>query len=55
MLLDLAACYDRLSADNGYFFRLITEGWEPELHDRLRAGKLPAARPGIENPVFSAA
>lgn len=56
MLLDLAACYERLSADNGYFYRLITEGWEPELHERLRAGSsLIAARPAVDNPVFSAA
>lgn len=37
MLLDLAACYARLAAGNGYFFRLITEGWEPALHERLAA------------------
>jgi len=56
MLLDLSACYERLAADNGYFFRLITEGWEPQLHDRLRAAsRVPGARAAIDSPVFSAA
>lgn len=47
MLLDLAACYRRLSADNGYFFRLITEGWEPALHARLQADAGAAAMPQL--------
>jgi hypothetical protein len=57
MLLDLAACYARLSAGNGYFFRLITEGWEEALHLRLAAAPppLPVAEPDGRRAVSDAA
>jgi hypothetical protein len=38
MLLDLRECYARLRAGNGYFYRLVTEGWEEALHTRLARG-----------------
>lgn len=60
MLLDLAACYARLSSAQGYFFRLITEGWEPALHDRLAAatrtpGPIPGPGQDARRPVSDAA
>lgn len=47
MLLDLRDCYARLRAGNGYFYRLITEGWPQDLHARLAPGaaSLPCAQP----------
>lgn len=56
MLLDLAACYARLAAGNGYFFRLITEGWDPDLHASLAAaGRVTAAPPETRQDVSNAA
>lgn len=56
MLLDLAACYARLAAGNGYFFRLITEGWSPGLHASLAAaGRGTAPAPAPRHKVSDAA
>ncbi len=50
MLLDLRECYTRLRSGNGYFYRLITEGWEDGLHASLARG---AGRP-VNEPAGSA-
>jgi len=35
LVLDLRACYHRMHAANGFFFRYITESWSEELHRSL--------------------
>ncbi len=47
MLLDLQACYARLAANNGYFYRLITDGWDDGLHGRLRAARRDKPSAGV--------
>jgi ribosomal protein S18 acetylase RimI-like enzyme len=53
MLLDLRAGYERLRSRGGWLYRFFTEGWPPEMHDRIHAlpvngqpTPLPAAAPG---------
>jgi Acetyltransferase (GNAT) family len=44
LVLDLRQCYERLSAANGYFFRLVTQGWDESLHAAI------AGRGGQDRP-----
>jgi ribosomal protein S18 acetylase RimI-like enzyme len=37
MLLDLRTGYERLRRQGGWLYRFFTEGWPPEIHDRVRA------------------
>lgn len=56
LVLDLRDCYARLSAANGYFFRLITQGWDETLHRALRAAAPPlSSRSERAAPEASAA
>lgn len=41
LVLDLHQCYARLRATNGYFFRLVTQGWDASLHQALAAETHP--------------
>lgn len=42
LLLDLAACYQRLRAARGYFYRFVTQGWDADLHRALAGAAKPA-------------
>ena len=41
LVLDLHQCYARLRATNGYFFLLVTQGWDASLHQALAAETHP--------------
>ncbi len=59
MILDLAAGYRRLRAQGGWLFRFFTEGWPPEIHQKLdpsgnhqgAAGHEQEKRPGRAVPA----
>jgi hypothetical protein len=40
LILDLQAAYARLRAHGGWLFRFFTEGWPPQVHERLE-GRQP--------------
>jgi hypothetical protein len=48
MILDLAAGYARLRAQGGWLFRFFTEGWPPNVHEKL--GGRPPTREVADEP-----
>ncbi len=44
LILDLAGAYQRIRTQGGWLYRFFTQGWPPQVHDRLVAAA--AARPG---------
>ncbi len=47
MLLDIRSAYQRLRQEKSWAFRYLTEGWEPQLHERMGESFRPVGQPVV--------